>query len=82
MNESGLTSILNFFSLQKRDDARQFMKFLHPDLGVGKSIRFFFLFFFLAMNWLKLIRYVFVFGILKHFWVSHGSACFLRFKSF
>jgi len=29
-------------SLQKRDDARQFMKFLHPDLGVGKSIRLFF----------------------------------------
>lgn len=24
--------------LQRRDDARQFMKFLHPDLGVGKDL--------------------------------------------
>jgi len=53
-----------FLSLQKRDDARQFMKFLHPDLGLGKSIRFFFL----ALKWLELIHYVcVVFGILKHF---------------
>lgn len=25
------------FVFQKRDDARQFMKFLHPDLGVGNA---------------------------------------------
>ena len=24
-----------FYSFQRRDDARQFMKFLHPDLGIG-----------------------------------------------
>jgi hypothetical protein len=26
--------------LQTRDDARQFMKYLHPDLGVGNAIIF------------------------------------------
>ncbi|XP_062075319.1 uncharacterized protein LOC133779364 [Humulus lupulus] len=29
---------LTFFLFQKRDDARQFMKFLHPDLGVGNAV--------------------------------------------
>lgn len=32
----------NFWKLltfQKRDDARQFMKFLHPDLGVGNALK-------------------------------------------
>ncbi|XP_004300946.1 PREDICTED: phosphatidylserine synthase 2-like [Fragaria vesca subsp. vesca] len=29
---------LTFVLFQKRDDARQFMKFLHPDLGVGNAI--------------------------------------------
>lgn len=28
---------LTFLLFQRRDDARQFMKFLHPDLGVGNS---------------------------------------------
>lgn len=28
----------HFLIFQKRDDARQFMKFLHPDLGVGNAI--------------------------------------------
>ena len=26
---------------QSRDDARQFMKFLHPDLGVGNALHLF-----------------------------------------
>lgn len=29
--------IVAFVLFQKRDDARQFMKFLHPDLGVGNT---------------------------------------------
>jgi hypothetical protein len=28
------------FVLQTRDDARQFMKYLHPDLGVGNAFNF------------------------------------------
>ncbi|KZV19516.1 CDP-diacylglycerol--serine O-phosphatidyltransferase 1 [Dorcoceras hygrometricum] len=28
---------LTFLLLQRRDDARHFMKYLHPDLGVGKG---------------------------------------------
>lgn len=28
------------FDLQTRDDARQFMKYLHPDLGVGNAFNF------------------------------------------
>nr|GMD19888.1 CDP-diacylglycerol--serine O-phosphatidyltransferase 1-like [Ipomoea batatas] len=28
---------LTFLLFQKRDDARQFMKYLHPDLGVGNE---------------------------------------------
>lgn len=35
-NSAAIYYIKSFwFVLQKRDDARQFMKFLHPDLGVG-----------------------------------------------
>lgn len=42
-----LTWLPRFYFLQKRDDARQFMKFLHPDLGVGNVMCFFSL----ALNW-------------------------------
>lgn len=34
---------IGFYHFQKRDDAREFMKFLHPDLGVGKDLVFLFM---------------------------------------
>lgn len=34
---NGWLLIVAFVLFQKRDDARQFMKFLHPDLGVGNT---------------------------------------------
>jgi len=78
VNESGLTCILNFLSIQKRDDARQFMKFLHPDLGVGNSIRFFFISSELVrINWLCISV---VFEIWKHFWLVKDKAVFFSLK--
>lgn len=34
---------LFYLILQTRDDARQFMKYLHPDLGVGNAVNFLYL---------------------------------------
>ncbi|KAK6157627.1 hypothetical protein DH2020_011875 [Rehmannia glutinosa] len=55
---------LTFLLFQKRDDARQFMKFLHPDLGIGRD---------LALLFIQSFNVVFCFGELPE--RSYGADC-------
>ncbi|CAN0871493.1 CDP-diacylglycerol--serine O-phosphatidyltransferase 1 [Linum grandiflorum] len=65
---------LTFLLFQKRDDARQFMKFLHPDLGVGSRGM-------VVLSWLLILDTLFDEFVLAHIFGWWGKAILIRNQS-